>query len=264
MRQEKVGSFWLAAVACFALGASVPAPAHAQKTEPAKADLVRQLGSEAGLDEAKTASMRAQLEAELAMRAMLERKAIAAGLDKLPRVAASVALAKQNSLAQAYLEAMQMKLAPSDAELRSDYDSAFSEKKLAKVKFALYASDAKASEALESLKSGALGIDALAKMGDDKVLAQKQFEFGWIPFDAMPEQVAAAIMAAPKEKWPEKPIKTPYGNMIYQLDEIKDGREKTFDQAKPELFERRKQLMTRVEMAKLKIEADKIAKSPPR
>jgi hypothetical protein len=234
----------------------VSSMAMAQKASTQE-ELVRQLGAEAGLDEQKANGLRSQLESELAMRSLLEKRARAAGLDKLPRVAASVELAKQNALAQAYLEQMEKRLVPTEAELRSDYNSAYPEKRLAQVRFAIYTSEDKAAKGLDALKKGSATIEELARLGDDKLLAQKQGDFGMVPFDAMPDGVAAVIGAAPTKKWPDKPIKTMYGHMLYQLEGVKSGREKTYEAAKPELDSRRRQLMMRVELAKLRIEAQK-------
>lgn len=247
------------ALAC-ALGLSAMSalPAGRQGApSPAREEMLRQLGAEAGLGEEKAKGLRPQLEAELAMRAMLEKRAIAGGMDKLPRVAASVELAKQNALAQAYLEQMERSLVPTEAELRADYESAYPEKSLARVKFAIYASEERAANALDSLKKGSETIEELAKEGDDKLLAQKQGDFGDVPLDAMPEQVAAAIQAAPERKWPEKAIKTMYGSMLYELNGVARGRERSYEAARAGLEGKRRELMMKVALSKLRIEAQK-------
>lgn len=244
-------------VLAMALGLSNMATHAHGAPVPGREEMLLQLGAEAGLDEQKSKGLRPQLEAELAMRSLLEQRAIDAGIDKLPRVAASVELARQNALAQAYLDQLEKRMVPTEAELRADYDSAYPEKKMARVKFAIYALDERAAKALDALRKGESTIEEVAKQGDDRLLAQKQGDFGAIPLDAMPEQVASAIAAEPEKKWPDKAIKTMYGSMVYELNGVSRGREKTYEEALGDLGARRRQLMLKVELAKLKIEAQK-------
>lgn len=244
----------LAVGALVALGLSISgwAADPVKKSTPSKDDLLERLVVEGGLDAQKALELRPQLEAELAMRSLLASRALAESLDKWPKVAASMELARQNALAQAYLDKMEQELAPTEAELLSDYHSAYPQKRLAKVKFALYASEQKAVAALDSLVKQSATIEEVAKRGDDQLVAQRQGNFGVVSLDAMPEQVAAAIAAEPTRKWPIEPVKTAYGYVLYELSGIETGRERSFEQAKQELEKRRKQLMMRVELAKIK------------
>lgn len=244
-------------LAGLSLGAAAQGPKDATAAQPSRDALLESLAEEGGLDANKAKELRSQLEAELAMRTLLEKKAVDQGLDKIPKVAASVVLAKQNALAQAYLDKLELSLAPTEAEVKSDYESSFPSKKLAKVKFAIFTTAEEAAKALAMVASGKETIGELAKQGSDPFVASRGGDFGLVPLDALPDQVAAAIEAAPAKKLPASPIKTSHGHVLYELEAVSVGREKTFDQARPELEKRRRQMMLRSELARLKEEARK-------
>lgn len=221
---------------------------------PSKEILIESLALDSGIEPSKIQGLMPQLESELAMRKYLSGKAIQEGLDKQELVAASLILARQQALSHAYLNKIEASIVLSESDLISDYESAFPKKNKAKIKFAIFAKPEKARAALASLNQGKISIEDLALKADDKLVAQKKGDFGWIDYDAMPEQVVKTLNAN-KAKRPASPIKTAYGYVIYEWEESKLDRDKSYAEAKPALELQRKQMMMRAELAKIKKEA---------
>jgi peptidyl-prolyl cis-trans isomerase C len=223
-------------------------------SEPSGAEAARlaALAQQAGLDEAKAQSVdaREQLEAELAMRDILGAKAKALGLDKDPKVAAAMELAALSALGQAYLE--RSRPAPDPQAIEEDWRSAYPPKPMARVKVAIFKDAARAREALAKLRSGT-PMATVASSADDQLLAKQGGDLGWIALDALPSELSKALDAP--GRWPSEPIRTPYGFAVYELDGRETAPEKTLEQAAPELVNRRLDLARKVELAKLRIEA---------
>lgn len=249
MRRSALGALALAALPLMGW-AQTPAG-------PARDALIARLAREAGLDAGKEGdpAVRAQLDAELRMRELLEGKAERAGLERDPEVAASLRLARQSALAQAYLDRVEAKLAPTAKELRADYESGYPEKRMARVKFAIFASESKAAEALAAVAAGKESIEAAAARGDDQLVANRGGDFGLVALDALPEEVAARLVGQPAAKWPDAPVRTAYGHVVYELLGMERGRELSFEQARPQLEKTRRQMLMRAELSKIKLEA---------
>lgn len=218
--------------------------------------LLRQLAVEGGISIEKYELAKPHLERELAMRSALAKKAKEMGLAEQEPIKASMALAKQNALANAALLKIEESLMPSEEDLKMDYESFFPEKRMAQIKFAIFTKVGKAKDALSQVKKGKASMSEIASKADDQVIAEKRGDFGWVPFEAMPEGVAKAI-ANSQAKWPIDPIKTEFGHVIYQLDSVKSSREKSYEQAKPELEKARRQMMLRAELRKMSADVAK-------
>ena len=212
------------------------------------------LAAQAGLSaSAASESARMELEAELAMRDILGEKAKALGLDKDPKVAAAMELAALSALGQAYLE--RERSAPDAQALEADWRSAYPPKPLARVKVALFKELPKAREALARLRGGKQTMESVAAGADDGLLAARGGDLGWIPLDALPPELAKALGEPRAERWPKEPTRTAYGFALYEFDGLRTAPEKTLEQAMPELASRRQDLDRRVELAKLRIQA---------
>jgi peptidyl-prolyl cis-trans isomerase C len=218
--------------------------------------LLMQLAIEGGISSDKYEFVRPHLVRELAMRSVLVKKANEMGLADQESIRASVALAKQNALANAALLKIEANLSPSEEELKMDYESFFPEKKMAQIKFAIFTKLEMAKDFLTQLKKGKASMAEIARKADDQVIAEKRGDFGWVPFEAMPEGVAKSIGMS-QAQWPKDPIKTEFGYVIYQLEAVKSSREKNYEQAKPNLEKARRQMMMRAELRKMSADADK-------
>lgn len=240
-----------------ALGVSVWACVSAQELDGVGREaLLRQLAIEGGISIEKFELAKPHLERELAMRSALVKKAKEMGLVDQEPIKASMALARQNALANAALLKIEESLTPSEEDLKMDYESFFPEKKMAQIKFAIFTKVEKARDALNQLKKGKASMSEVASKADDQVIAEKRGDFGWVPFEAMPEGVAKAIGIS-QAQWPKDPIKTEFGHVIYQLDAVKSSRERSYEQAKPDLEKARRQMMVRAELRKMSADAEK-------
>ena len=97
-------------------------------------------------------------------------------------------------------------------------------------------------------------------MGDDKLVAKAKGDFGWVALDALPVELAKAI-TADGAKRPAAPVKTAFGHIVYELEASELRRAKSFQEAMPELEDRRRQMMMRVELAKLRMD---LSREPPK
>jgi peptidyl-prolyl cis-trans isomerase C len=231
------------------------------QADTTKSDLmIKRLAIDSGLSEQDAKKMRDQLKSELAMRELLEEKAVAEGLDRSPDVAASIELARQNALARAFLDRLEQSLIPAAEDIVSDYESAYPVKKQALAKIAIFAKEDIAAKHLAAVASGMASFEDVAAKADDELVARERGSFGWLAWDALPDEVAAQFDAS-AARLPSAPIKTRYGYVIYDLQEKKSEREKEFEAAKSDLIGKRKQLMMRVELGKIKEQAETMVKA---
>ena len=241
---------WVLALACAAAQAADPGEFSPER--------LRALALEAGLDEARAPAARDQLMAELAMRDILAEKAKAAGLHNDPQVAAAMELASASALGQAYLRSRETE--PDPKQIEADWRSAYPPKEQAKVRLAMFKDKALAARGLSGLRSGK-PMKEVALASDDPALAGQEAQ--WIALDALPEQLAKALEPAGAARFPSEPVKTPYGWAIYDLEGRKVAPQKTFEQAKGDLIQRRRELARRVELSKLRQEAQsRLPKTP--
>jgi peptidyl-prolyl cis-trans isomerase C len=161
-----------------------------------------------------------------------EKKGIAAD----PDVQAQLDRARQQvligALAQDYFKAN----APSDADVRQQYELLVKETggKEFEARHILVEKEADAKAIIAKLKTGAKFED-LAKQSKDPGSAANGGDLGWAPASTYVKEFGDALGKLKKGETTQTPVKTQFGYHVIRLDDVRDAKVPSFDEAKPQI-----------------------------
>ncbi len=188
---------------------------------------------------------------ELSLREKLEAKAKAAGLDKRPEVAARMRMASQGALIDAFMEDLRSAATVEEKTLRQDYEVAYPPIRQAEIEAALFERREDAIAARKRIAKGASSVSAEAKKGSNEILRSSGGKMGFMALNSFPEKEAAALERAKDGELLAEPIETPFGHMIVRVLRKKTEPEKTFEEARAQLEENRRQLMAKIRLKEI-------------
>jgi peptidyl-prolyl cis-trans isomerase C len=197
---------------------------------------------------------------------LLSQEARALKLDQDPEVQARVEDVKRSILAQELLKReVEGKVTASDADVKKYYDdhkAEFTQPEMVKARHilikipenaddkALSEAEAKANEIKEKLDKGADFAELAKQYSDDPGTKEKGGELGFFTKGRMvPEFEAVAFSSKPGEV--SKPVKSPFGYHIIQVQEKQDASVKDFAEVEPQIgqklqVERQQQLLAEI------------------
>ena len=225
--------------ACIAL---VPTIAAAQNVAvvnnkpipSAKADaIINQLLKQGQQD---SPDLRTAVKEDLVRREILMQEAEKKGLAADPDVQTQLERARQQvligALAQDYFKAH----APSDAEVRQQYDILVKETggKEYKARHILVEKEADAKAIIAKLKAGGK-FEELAKQSKDPGSAANGGDLDWAPASTYVKEFADALTKLPKGQYTQVPVKTQFGYHVIRLDDMRDAKVPSFEEAKPQI-----------------------------
>ncbi len=173
---------------------------------------------------------------DLVRREILVQEAEKKGLPADPEVQAQLERARQQvligALAQDYFKASP----PTDAELRQQYDLYVKETggKEYKARHILVEKEADAKAIIAKLKTGARFED-LAKQSKDPGSAANGGDLDWAPASTYVKEFADALTKLPKGQYTQTPVKTQFGYHVIRLDDSRDAKVPSFEEAKPQI-----------------------------
>ena len=226
-------------VAAFALSPSLAAAQNIavvnNKPIPkAKADaIVEQLKKQGQQD---TPELQTAVREDLVRREILVQEAEKKGLSVDPEVQGQLERARQQvligALAQDYFKANP----PTDAEVRQQYDLYVKEAggKEYKARHILVEKEADAKAIIAKLKTGAK-FEELAKQSKDPGSAANGGDLDWAPASTYVKEFSEALVKLPKGQYTQAPIKTQFGWHVIRLDDTRDSKVPSFDEAKPQI-----------------------------
>ena len=241
-RSISLASATFASALLAALFTVAPAPAAAQNVAvvnnkpipKAKADaIVAQLVKQGQQD---SPELQTAVREDLVRREILMQEADKKGLAADPDVQAQLDRARQQvligALAQDYFKANP----PSDADIRQQYDVLVKEAggKEYKARHILVEKEADAKAIIAKLKSGAKFED-LAKQSKDPGSAANGGDLDWAPASTYVKEFSEALVKLPKGQVTQTPVKTQFGYHVIRLDDVRDAKVPTFDEAKPQI-----------------------------
>jgi peptidyl-prolyl cis-trans isomerase C len=173
---------------------------------------------------------------DLISREILMQEAEKKGLAADPDVQAALDKQRQQvliaALAQDYFKANP----PTEADLRQQYDMLVKETggKEYDARHILVEKEADAKAIIGKLKAGAKFED-LAKQSKDPGSAENGGDLGFAPASTYVKEFGDALVKLKKGEVTQTPVKTQFGYHVIRLDDVRDAKIPSFDEAKPQI-----------------------------
>ena len=173
---------------------------------------------------------------DLVRREILMQEAEKKGLAADPDVQAQLDRARQQvligALAQDYFKAN----APTDTEVRQQYELLVKETggKEYKARHILVEKEADAKAIIDKLKKGGK-FEELAKQSKDPGSAANGGDLDWAPASTYVKEFSEALVKLPKGQYTQVPVKTQFGYHVIRLDDVRDAKVPSFEEAKPQI-----------------------------
>ncbi len=174
---------------------------------------------------------------DLISREILMQEAEKKGLAADPDVQAALEKQRQqvliSALAQDYFRANP----PSDADLRQQYDLLVKETggKEYDARHILVEKEADAKAIIAKLKAGAKFEDLAKQNSKDPGSAANGGDLGYAPASTYVKEFGDALVKLKKGEYTQTPVKTQFGYHIIRLDDVRDAKIPSFDEAKPQI-----------------------------
>ncbi|MEW6514477.1 MAG: peptidylprolyl isomerase [Pseudomonadota bacterium] len=201
------------------------------------------LANQMAQGQAKTPELEKAVKEELVRREVLAQAAVAKGMDKKSEVQAQVELARQGVLIGAYLNEFARGVKITDEDVKKEYDTlkgALGDKEY-KARHVLVEKEDEAKAIIEKLKKGEK-FEELAKVSKDPGSKDKGGELGWANKASYVPPFAEAMTKLAKGKYTEAPVQSNFGWHVIQLDDVRDLKAPNFDDVKPQIVQRMRQM----------------------
>lgn len=193
---------------------------------------------------------------ELVRREILSQEAVKKGLDKKSDVAAQMELARQGVLIGAYLNDWLKANPVTDDQARKEYDGikAQTGDKEYKVRHILVEKEDEAKAIIEKLKKGEKFED-LAKASKDPGSKDRGGDLGWANRAAYVKPFSDAMVKLEKGKITESPVKSDFGYHVIHLEDTRELKFPTFEEAKAQIVQRMQQIKVQTHVNALRAKA---------
>lgn len=206
--------------------------------------------------QARTPELEAAVKEELVRREILTQAAVARGMDKKPDVRAQIDLARQGVLIGAYLNEFARGIKITDEAAKKEYDSlrgALGDKEY-KARHILVDKEDEARAIIERLRKGEKFED-LAKVSRDPGSRDRGGELGWANQDSYVPPFAEAMVKLTKGRHTETPVQSNFGWHVIQLDDVRELKAPNFDDVKPQIVQRMRQIAVERHILELRAKA---------
>ena len=187
--------------------------------------------------------LRKQVKEELIRREVLAQEAKKKGLDKRPEIVGQMELAREAVLIRAYLQDYVKTHPVSDDQLKKEYDTIVKSlgDKEYKARHILVEKEDDAKSIIEKLKKGEKFEDLAKAQSKDPGSKEKGGDLGWAPPANYVKPFAEALTGLQKGKYTETPVKTDFGYHVILLEDSRDMKLPSFEEAKAGLQQRMQQ-----------------------
>jgi peptidyl-prolyl cis-trans isomerase C len=188
--------------------------------------------------------LRKAVREELVRREVLVQEAQKKGLDKKPLIQGQMELARQSVLIGAYMQDYVKDHPISDAAVKKEYDKIKLQlgDKEYKAKHILVETEDQAREIIARLNKGDK-FDDLAKQSKDPGSKDKGGELGWASPSSYVKPFSDALVKLEKGKYTMVPVKSDFGYHVILLEDTRELKLPTLEEAKPQLTQRLQQQM---------------------
>lgn len=193
---------------------------------------------------------------ELIRREILAQEAQKMGLDKKPEIQGQMELARQSVLIGAYMQNFVRSHPISEDALKREYEAIKAKlgNKEYNARHILVEKEAEAADIIAKLKKGERFED-LAKQSKDPGSKDKGGELGWAAPSSYVKPFSDALVKLEKGKYTETPVKTDFGYHVIMLDDTRELKLPSIDEAKPQLTQRLQQEMVEKHLMDLRSKA---------
>ena len=167
---------------------------------------------------------------------LIEKAAASAGLENDPKVKEAIKKMTAQLIDQAYL-AKQIEGVVTDAAIKAKYDEIiknFPKDKEFKIRHILVKDEATAKAVIKALKNGS----DFAKLAKEKSIdgsAKEGGDLGYVRKDEVAKEFGDVAFALEVGAYNETPVKTEFGWHVIKIEDKRDAKPPTFDEAKEEL-----------------------------
>jgi len=186
--------------------------------------------------------LRTAVREELIRREVLTQAATAKGLDKNASLMNQAELAKQAVLIQAYLQDYMRTHPVSEDTIKAEYEKikAGLGNKEYKARHILVKTEDKAKEIIGKLQAGEKFED-LAKDSEDPGSKDRGGDLGWSAPAQYVKPFSEALVKLEKGKFTPQPVRSDFGYHIIKLEDVRDLKLPSYDEAKPQIAQRLEQ-----------------------
>jgi peptidyl-prolyl cis-trans isomerase C len=188
---------------------------------------------------------------------LLSRAAVDKGLDKNPKLVASIEMLRREQLSKAYLEDYVKNHPVTDAEIKTEYDKAKASAggNEYRARHILVKTEAEAKAIIAQLNKK-VAFDKLAKEKSlDKGSAKNGGDLGWNVPGSFVKEFGEAMQALKKGEITKAPVKTEFGWHIIKLDDMRPTQFPSLDEVKEEVRRQLQQKRVREAVAELRAKA---------
>jgi len=200
--------------------------------------------------------LRKQVSEELIRREILTQEASKKGFDKKPEIQGQIDLARQGVLIGAYLNDYARTHPVTDEAIKKEYEAVKAKMgdKEYKARHVLVEKEDEAKAIIESLKRG-VKFDEVAKQSKDPGSKDKGGDLGWANPASFVKPFSDAMMKLAAGKFTETPVKSDFGWHVIQLDETRDLKLPSFDEAKGQIAQQLQQRVVQQHIDDLRAKA---------
>jgi len=219
-----------------------------------RADIL--VSAQAAQGQPDSEDLRKAVREELIRREILAQEAQKMGIDKKPEIQGQMELARQSVLIGAYMQDYVHSHPISEEAIKKEY-AAIKAKlgdKEYNARHILVENEATANDIIAKLKQGEK-FEELAKQSKDPGSKDKGGELGWAAPSSYVKPFADALVKLEKGKYTETPVKSDFGYHIIMLDDTRELKLPSLDEAKPQLTQRLQQEMVEKHLLDLRSKA---------
>lgn len=186
--------------------------------------------------------LRSAVREELIRREVLTQAAAAKGMDKNAALMHQAELAKQAVLIQAYLQDYMRSHPVTEDTIKAEYEKIKTGlgNKEYKARHILVKTEDKAKEIIGKLQAGEKFED-LAKDSEDPGSKDRGGDLGWSAPAQYVKPFSEALVKLEKGKFTPQPVRSDFGYHIIKLEDVRDLKLPSYDEAKPQIAQRLEQ-----------------------
>lgn len=206
--------------------------------------------------QADSPELRNAVKEELVRREILTQEAVRKGLDKNSEVQAQMELSRQGVLIGAYLRNYAQSHPISDDQIRAEYESLKARLggKEYKARHILVDTADEATAIIEKLGKGEK-FEELAKQSKDPGSKERGGDLGWATPASFVKPFSDAMVKLEKGKYTTVPVKSDFGWHVIQLDDTRELKLPTFEEAKGQIAQQIQQRMIQKHIEDLRAKA---------
>lgn len=203
-----------------------------------------------------TPELRKAVLEELIRGEVLMQEASKKGFDKKSDVQLQVEVAKQRVVVGAYLQDYVKKNPVPESAIRAEYDAVKTRlgEKEYKLRHILVKTEEEAKGLIEKLGKGSK-FEELASVSLDPGSKERGGDLGWSSPAAFVKPFAEAVAATPAGTYTKTPVKTEFGYHVILVEEVRDLKIASYEEAKQQIQNRLTQKMVEKHMLELRSKA---------